>query len=388
MVFYAAARMRLPALRCNNDMRKNALLVTLDFPPAVGGVAAYLLSLARVFPSGRLTVLAPKSVGSEEIDRTAPVPIWRRRLLTPWLRPRWLAALFLPMGEVALLLKLFRRLPYTVIVHGFDIGLVLSGGFFKRRIGECILRHADTVVVNSAHTAVLACSLGASAKQIVTLYPSPKFDFSHGPDLEERGKVRSRLGLAADDYVLLTVGRLVERKGFGDTVRGLAEGLKVAPRLRLVVAGDGPERISLEKLATELSVSERVTFVERPDDEALMGLYRASDAFIMLPRAIGPDVGGFGIVYVEAGLFGLPVIATRSGGVPDAVLHDRTGLLVLPGDIPAIKNAMKRLYYEDGLAKKLGEQGRQRVLQEFGWERQSRELVARIFSEPKCQRHD
>ncbi len=124
-------------------------------------------------------------------------------------------------------------------------------------------------------------------------------------------------------------------------------------------------------------------FVEKPDDKELVGLYRASDAFIMLPRAIGPDVEGFGIVYVEAGLFGLPVIATRSGGVPDAVLHDQTGLLVLPGDVPAIKNAIKRLYYEEGLARKLGEQGRRRVLDEFGWEKQSRELIARIFSEPK-----
>jgi phosphatidylinositol alpha-1,6-mannosyltransferase len=107
----------------------------------------------------------------------------------------------------------------------------------------------------------------------------------------------------------------------------------------------------------------------------------ACDVFAMTPQSLGPDVEGFGIVYLEAGLFGRPAIGSRSGGVTDAVRHEETGLLVDPGDAPGLAAAIRRLRDDPDLAERLGSRGRERVLGEFGWSRQARPLIEDLFPE-------
>jgi phosphatidylinositol alpha-1,6-mannosyltransferase len=379
---------------------KPVLLVTPDYPPALGGVASYLANLVSVMPPDGVSVLAPLAAGSHQFDVQHPAPLWRRALSSRWMRPRWLPLLMwtdwcvrkekprhilvshvLPVGEAARIVGGFRRVPYSVIVHGMDLALALGGGALKRRRARMVLAGAAHVVANSEYTARLAEQAGAKRGRIIVVRPSPHYPLTVHVEPGASGRERADLGLPEGAFMLLASGRLVARKGFGDVVRAVAQLAPQLPRLRLVIAGDGPERAALEGLAAELGLGATVQFTGAVDEARMIRLFAACDAFVMAPKSLGPDVEGFGIVYLEAGLFGKPVVGTRSGGVPEAVCHEETGLLVEPSNPEELAAAVRRLHDDPELSRRLGDAGRRRVLAEFGWARQARPLMQSLFPE-------
>ena len=168
---------------------------------------------------------------------------------------------------------------------------------------------------------------------------------------------------------ILFVGRLIERKGVQHLIRALGIVRQQTPA-RLVVIGDGPERVHLEQTAREAGVSEHVDFRGRVSDEALRQAYAAASVFV-LPSVLDArqDTEGLGVVLLEAMNYSVPVIASDIGGITDIVQHDRTGLLVPPGDAPALANALSRVLTDPALAHTLGEAGRHRLHDTFSWER-------------------
>jgi len=369
---------------------RSALLVTLDYPPRLGGVAVYLSKLVDNLPIGRIQVLAPPDPDAHQTDMRSAAPIYRRSLVWRWLRPSWLPACFfvnwlcrkegepsaiivshlLPMGEMAYKIKRRRKIPYMVIVHGMDLALALSSGDRKRRNAERIIHAADMVVANSEYTARLAESLGAVKDRITVVRPSPEFPADTVVPEAKLAETRQKYGLEGV-FTVLSVGRLVARKGFDIGIKALAELKNRGQKARLVIVGDGPERKRLEKLAAELDLAEAVVFAGAAAADELAALYSACDVLVMTPKSLGADVEGFGIVYLEANLFGKPAIGSRSGGVPEAVLHEETGLLVQPGDALELAEAVQRLASDPALKERLGANGRRRVLEQFGWPRQA-----------------
>lgn len=374
------------------------LLVTLDYPPARGGVAAYLARLVGCLPPEAAIVLAPDEGDTHAEDVVSPTPIYRRRLICNLVRPRWLAALYwtdwlirkerpsrllvshlTPLGEVAWAMSRRHGVPYLVVAHGMDAALVLAGSRSKRNRAQLVLRHAERVVANSEYTAQLLRGLGVPSEKIIIVRPSPNFPLTTVVSAKVAAATRQKYR-CGDRFMLLAAGRLVARKGFDEVISALAA-FPQAERPLLVIAGDGPERSRLEQQAAAIGVAEDAVFCGGVTDEELKGLFAASDAFVMVPRSLGADVEGFGIVYLEAGLFAKPVIGSRSGGVPEAVRHEETGLLVDPGDVAALAAAIRRLRDDPALARRLGEQGRRRVLEEFGWLRQAQPLLDYLFPE-------
>jgi phosphatidylinositol alpha-1,6-mannosyltransferase len=145
--------------------------------------------------------------------------------------------------------------------------------------------------------------------------------------------------------ILLTLARLVPRKGIDTLLRALPLMLPQHPELHCLVAGAGPDRERLTALAAELGVSAHVTFLGRVEDPDLRGLFSAADLFALLSRsdAAGTDVEGFGLVLLEAQAAGTPVASTRDGGMPDAFVPGRTGILVDaldPSDFAAQASAL------------------------------------------------
>jgi len=175
------------------------LLVTLEYPPQVGGIAEYLANLVAHAPGITFNVLAPESEAAHEGDMAATSPVYRRKLLWRRARPRWLPSLYwadwllrrerpsmvlvshlLPMGTVAHLLRTFRKVPYAVIVHGMDVALALSHPA-KRREAKRVLKDASLVVANSRHTARFVANAGVSEDRILVLPPSPSFGDGSAP---------------------------------------------------------------------------------------------------------------------------------------------------------------------------------------------------------------
>jgi glycosyltransferase involved in cell wall biosynthesis len=134
-------------------------------------------------------------------------------------------------------------------------------------------------------------------------------------------------------------------------------------------------RSALERRAVECGVADIVEFLGFVPDERLAGIYQSSDVFVLPSITSEQSTEGFGIVFLEAGLFGLPVVACRSGGVDDAVADFETGLLVSPGDAAELGGAVARLLDDRELRLRLGRQGRERVLRDFSWGTRRRGLI-------------
>lgn len=321
------------------------LLPTPDYPPKRGGVARFLESLANGFPSIRVEIL--KSL-----------PSYREILQDFWNRRKTFDAILvshvLPLGTAALLYRCMTATPYDVILHGLDFDLARSTK--KRSITLWfVLRFARRVFANSHALADEVKRF--SGRSVTTLYPCVT------PALIEAAALvtpaHQRFG--SDEAIrLLTVSRLVEKKGHLKVL----EAIKDLPNVRYTIVGDGPMRKPIQDRIIALGLEEKVMMMQHVSDGKLPELYGSHDIFVMPTTKSMMDREGFGIVYIEAGLFGLPVIATNQPGVDEAVIDGKTGLLI--DDTPdELKKAIEKLVSDRELRLSLGTAGRARVLSEF-----------------------
>lgn len=361
-----------------------ALLVTGDFPPQIGGVATYYHELCRNFPTGVIRVLTTPQAAAESFDRGQAYPILRRPLLSQrsWIWPRWLPAIswlrraltegpadvlfvgeILPYGTIAWILHRQRGLPYVVFAHGMDVGMPHGR---RRWLCRMILRDAERVLANSYATHDLLLNLGVPPAKITVLTPGV------APPTRVAGHtlqtLRERYRLDGHN-ILLSVGRLVRRKGHRLILEALPRLLGATPNLRYVVVGDGPYRSPLARLAGRLHVIPHVHFTGQVTAVERSAWYELCDIFVLTPEApLRGDIEGFGLVYLEANSYAKPVVGTRVGGVGEAIVPGQTGLLVAPGDSRALAAAMGQLLLHPAYAHRLGLQGQDRVLREFRWQ--------------------
>jgi phosphatidylinositol alpha-1,6-mannosyltransferase len=177
------------------------------------------------------------------------------------------------------------------------------------------------------------------------------------------------LGLS-DKKVIVSVGRLVHRKGQDYLIEAMPEILKSVPQAHLLLVGEGPYREHLEKLVTQHKLERSVTFIGRIQFKELPTYICAGDIFAMPSRSrlMGLEVEGLGIVYLEASSCGLPVIAGSSGGAPDAVVQNETGLVVNGTDAQDIAAAAVELLVNVESSKKMGIAGRKWIVNNWRWE--------------------
>jgi glycosyltransferase involved in cell wall biosynthesis len=173
-----------------------------------------------------------------------------------------------------------------------------------------------------------------------------------GPDL------RASIGASPDDVIVGYAGRMVPVKDLRTLIRAFAEARVAVPRLRLMLAGDGPERPGVEALVAELGLGDRVHFIGWTDD--LGRFYATLDMFVLSSLNEGTPVAG-----IEAMAAARAVVATSVGGVPDVVEHERSGLLVPPRDPPALADAIVRLARDPQLRQAMGAAGRERAREQY-----------------------
>jgi len=168
---------------------------------------------------------------------------------------------------------------------------------------------------------------------------------------------------------------LTPRKGVDKTIEAVSLLAKKHPDLLYVVVGSGDDKERLVKLAKEKWLDDRVIFAGRVSDEDLLRFYARADMFILASREEGRDIEGFGLVFVEAGAFSVPVIGGDSGGVRQAVLQGYNGLLVEPESPTAIAEAIERLILDPELAAVFGKNGRKLATEVFTWQNCQRALL-------------
>lgn len=391
----AAEAVLSPVLRPAGPVRR-VVLVAHDLAPRLGGMETVARALARalsargvhvrVYTTRRLGADDPRATGLPE---GVVVPLFRPRprpgridleadllaTLEQALRDEPDVVHLCHAGLAPWVPSLQAALPVvvTVSVHGNDLlapwvhhSESEEAYGFKQIAG---LRAAAGVLAVSEFSASLARARGVSAVQVlhngvdVTRFaPRPA-----GPRGPRERALAVRLGLEPTDEVVLTVARLAPRKGHATAIRAVALLARERPRLRFVYTGASEVmRAELGALAAELGVPSRVIAAGRVSEDELPVLYRLADVFALLAdEATASDVEGFGVALLEAAASGVPQVASRSGGIPEAVEDGRTGLLVPAGDPAAAARALARVLGEPRLAAALGARSRARVVTSF-----------------------
>ena len=364
------------------------LFVTQDFPPDIGGIQTYSWEVAHRLADrvAHLTVMAPDRPEAASVDRATSFPIvrlpGRSDLLPLFLLPtlptrarRMQAdvafhAQWQTVGASVLARALFDR-PRRIVcaAHGRELLFNPATGYpglgaAYDRLRQTLLHQVDAFLPVSHYTAGLLHERGVppGRTHVVPNGTDPDCFRPH-----DDTSLRQRLGLA-DRSLLLTVGRLVRRKGIDTVLRALPTIIQTCPDVAYVIAGTGPDRARLEQLATRIGIRERVQFVGEVDHDRLPLYYSAADLFVMPAREDPPDVEGFGLVFLEANACGTPVIGTRTGGIPDAVQDGETGLLIPPDAPDALSEATLHVLTTSGVAETLGRQGRHRAVHEASWD--------------------
>ncbi len=373
------------------------LILTQEFPPDLGGIQTYCGELAgRLHALGHaVCVVCPQFPGATAQDASLPYPVLRARikpsLLWLWLLPRlgaiagdfasdvvlyaqWQSAVwqFLPGNRAA------RAIPQATLVHGRELHQSVFRAFTRRLAGR-VLRRVDLAIANSRSVRDRLRELRPEGDCPIVHPGVDATRFAAG----RRESVRARLGWTGCE-IAGVVARLVPRKNIAALLRAAAALRERHPKLRVLIAGDGPDRGRLRALSTTLGLDDICRFTGAVAPDSLADHYAALDVFVMPSLEIADDLEGFGIVFLEAGAAGVASLAYRCGGVPDAVKDRRTGLLVTPGDEAGLQAALSDLLSNERLRRRLGIEARARA-SALTWTANGRaiaELLAKLLPAP------
>ena len=226
--------------------------------------------------------------------------------------------------------------------------------YLRRSRYALLLHKADLLVGVSRQVVGDFLTDGVPEERLRVIYNG--IDISRLQGGASPGALRQQFGIAPEAVVIAAVGSLIHRKGQDVLLRAMS--VLDRPHVHLLIASDGPDRPKLEALARELGVAPRVRFLGFFDD--LPGVLRSADIVALASRA-----DAFGLVLAEAGAFGLPVVSTLVGGIPEVIAQEETGILVPPDDPAALAGALGRLADDPGLRHRLGTAARERVARLF-----------------------
>lgn len=366
-------------------LQGRVLILAAEYPPHVGGVSAYSRAtaeaLARVGWKVRVVTTTPGSANSLiatlQINRSAAILNRKYLKVLPLLVAAMLECirerpdLILLMkcnheGIVGLITRRLFSVPYVVVGYGTE--LVQFGGHpLFRPFVKALFRRAIHLIAISTYTEELMAQLGAPSSRLSVIHPT--VDVLPDPAVAPPDE----FGLGGR-RVVLTVARLVSRKGHDRVLEAMTRIRAEFPSVLYVIAGDGPERARLSALVRAHGLEDNVRFVGSVSDGTLESLYAACEFFIMTSRQEGSDVEGFGIVFLQAAIRGKPSIAGRSGGAVDAVLDGATGLLVDPRSTSQIADALTMLLSDPAYTKAMGRRARVRALENFTAQNQESEI--------------
>lgn len=354
------------------------VIPTIDYPPIEGGIGTLTLQLSRELAAlgHDVTVIAPAIDSDVVDDASEPVRVIRfRGYGMGWLRffPLYFAsrrqvrnadvvlAINIAYGGI---IGMWSRKPYIAFGYAYE--------FLKFRTSPVIAsvlrrvyRHAARIIAISHFTREQLIDFGAPEDRIDVCHPGAASPEPLPPNAVENIRRRHALG---DGPVILSVGRLIERKNQIALVDAMPIILKRHPTAILVLAGRGPMLSRISRRAGKLRIRDHVALPGKVDDAELAALYAAASVFALPCNDSGDGhVEGFGLVFVEAGAHGKPVLAGRGGGVEDAVIDGETGLLVDSHDTNAIAESLVRFLDDPEFSNRAGAAGKARVERELNW---------------------
>ena len=375
-------------------MTQKIICITNDFGPRAGGIETFVMGLIERLPQGSVTVYTSQQGDTSVYDQN-----WLDQFGVKVIRDK--SKILLPTPRVARAVKrLIANERIEVVFFGAAAPLaVMAKGLRKAGARKIVsLTHGHEVwwsklwpfkwairfIGNNVdHLTYLgdftrteiSRSLSASAVSAMVKI-APGIDTDHFTPQSSGAELRESLGLA-NKKVIVCVGRLVHRKGQDSLISSLPQILQHHSDAHLLLIGTGPYQKHLEDLAKKFSVQDSITFIGRIQYADLPRYISVGDIFAMPSRSrlAGLEVEGLGIVYLEASACGLPVIAGKSGGAPDAVLEGETGITVDGRDPAETARAVKTLFDDPIRAKEMGQRGREWIISNWRWDSWSAKFI-------------
>jgi glycosyltransferase involved in cell wall biosynthesis len=340
-------------------MKQKILFISRNYPPKIGGLETYSYNLIKEFEQHHIV---HKIVLSRSIVHllwflpyclvAGAVTAWRHSIGHIHLCDGLLS----PVG---IILKLITRAHLSVSIHGLDI--TYRNVFYQLLVPRCTARLDKTICVS--HATRIECQRRGVPDQKSVVIPNgirPDELYLDQPKAVLQHRLESIIGRTnRGKKILVTVGRLVKRKGvawFLDSVMP-----RLDPDYIYIIAGDGPELVSIRERIRTREWEQRVFAIGRITGDVRKILYNAADIFVMPNITVDDDMEGFGIAILEAGSCGLPVAASKLQGIKDAVIDKKTGYLVDEGDVAGF---LKRI----GSMSLVKEDIRAHVTAKFNWE--------------------
>jgi len=256
-----------------------------------------------------------------------------------------------PQGLIGILLKSFFRIPVATRVYSIDFITATKIGPFMTSVLKIILRKSNSIIPNSDYTSEFIPDRMGLHNKIFTV----REGFRITGSTKEKKTISEKIKL-------LTVARLVERKGIRFLIQAMKHVTEKYPNVKLVIVGEGPDHPTYEKLTRQLELQHNIVFTGRVSNQELVEHYTTSDIFI-LPST----EEALGVVLLEAMYHGLPVVASNVGGIPEIVTNQETGILTTPGSPKAISEAILSLIERPKQRRFFSERGKRHVLENFTW---------------------
>ena len=367
-------------------------LLTNGFLPHSGGSRVYYYNLfKRIAAMGdEVTILTSRVKGWEDFDAKEQTPSFRIKRnfetvtdlsysnLPKITGPMLVSAGFsiaqrpdvvycgdlYPQAVIGLALKRLLGIPIVNFSHGEDITLTAARRF-QWKLRDLIYSSADAIIANGQFSVEGLAGIGIDPAKVYKITPGLDTSFFH-PEAPG-SELKLRYGIDRE-LVVMTVARLVSRKGHKRVLRALADIAPNVPPFKYVIVGRGPLEAELRALTAELNLDQRVVFAGFVADDQLNQHYNLADIVVMPNTGDDGDVEGFGMVFLEANAAGKPVIGGRSGGTSEAILDGETGFLVDPSEDRELRDALRTLLNDDKLRQAMGAAGLRRARNDFSWD--------------------
>ncbi|MBU3004316.1 glycosyltransferase family 4 protein [Paraglaciecola arctica] len=372
-------------------MNKKVLVLTENFPPISGGSGRWFWELYSRLPKDEYLILADDVQGAAEFDDTHQLNITRMPLKSAewglksfkgikfyWRLIKRIRKIIkqqhithihcgrvIHEGVTAWLLKLLTGTPYLCYVHGEDVETAATSGEHNLMVKQ-VCKHAERLICNSQNSANIVKRLKyAKDDKIDVLHPG--VDATLFVPITEDKDFKQQMGWQGRK-VIITVGRLQERKGQDMMIRATALLKQQFPEVLYAIIGRGDRLESLKALAAELGINDHVQFLTEVTDPQMIQCYQQCDVFILPNRTIGNDIEGFGMVLVEAQACGKPVIAGDSGGTRETMVINESGFVIDCTDVELISSTVTRLLVDPEHSAQMGKIGRKHVESELDWQ--------------------
>ena len=338
------------------------LFVARAFPPTLGGMETLAERLSTAMRTQADVTMLVNHRGKKALPAFLPYAVAAGVRLARRERVQAIHLGDALLAPVGLALRKLTGLPVTSTVCGLDV--TFPNRAYQAAIPRALSKLDMTMPISEATEAELHARSGAGTPSTVIplgVNPLARADDEAVLELKRRAHVNGH------SAILLTVGRLVERKGVAWFVEHVLPRLQ--PDALYLVVGEGKEAETIRAVAVRAGVSDRVRMLGRVPSEVLAAAYRAADVFVMPNVPVAGDMEGFGLVALEAAASGLPVVASDLEGITAAVHHERNGLLVPPRSADAYAETLCGLLsLPKGQRQHLGESFSDYTLRTYGWD--------------------